>query len=304
VTAASLRTRRSSPTSPVGGMALSDDDRRLLDRLLANEADMAFRRRVPILLDYLDLHDGERVLDCGCGMGFYLFVMGRLRRLDLVGLDSDVSRLDWAARERVPARLVEGDAQRLPFDDGSFDKVLMSEVLEHLPDDRGALAEAHRVLRPGGILAISVPNATFPFWWDPINAVWTGFGRAPIRRGPLVGIWTNHVRLYGRGDLVARVTGAGLEVERVEETTHHCFPFMHFLVYGVGKPLFERGLLPGPLRASADRFGGERNRGSPLDPFNLGRRVFRLVDRRNERPAAARKRTFVNVLLKARRPGP
>jgi SAM-dependent methyltransferase len=285
-------------------MALSDDDRQLLDRLLANEADMAFRRRVPILLDYLDLHDGERVLDCGCGMGFYLFVMARLRRLELVGLDTDVERLQWAARERVPAQLVEGDAERLPFDDASFDKVLMSEVLEHLADDRAALAEVRRVLRPGGVLAVSVPNASFPFWWDPINAVWTRLGGAPIRRGPLVGIWTNHVRLYRADDLASRVAEARLDVERVEETTHYCFPFIHFLVYGVGKPLFERGLLPGPLRASADRFGGERNQGSRLDPFNLVRRVFGLVDRLNERPAAAGKRTYMNVLLKAQKPGP
>ena len=44
----------------------------MLDRLLSNEADMAYRRRVPTLMDFLELRDGDTVLDCGCGMGFYL----------------------------------------------------------------------------------------------------------------------------------------------------------------------------------------------------------------------------------------
>jgi SAM-dependent methyltransferase len=283
-------------------MSLSEHDRVLLERLLANEADMAFRRRVPILLDYLELEDGHRILDCGCGMGFWLFAMQRLRRLELVGVDADPARLDWAEREGVAAELVRADAQALPFPDGSFDGVLMSEVLEHLPDDGRALREVRRVLRPGGVLAISVPNARFPFWWDPISATRARLGRPPIRSGPVVGIWTNHERLYTARQLSERVTSAGFEVERIEETTHYCFPFIHFLVYGIGKPLVERNLLPGRLRASADRFRGEANPGGLLDPFNAVRGAFRLVDRLNDRPGVERKRTFLNVLLKARRP--
>src|SRR5205823_5640477 len=147
--------------------AVNDRRRELLDGLLRNEADMAFRRRLPILLDYLELRDGDRVLDCGCGMGFHLMVMSSLWQLTLVGLDSDAERLRWAERERVPAELVHGDAERLPFEDESFDAVLMSEVLEHLEDDGRALAEARRVLRCGGRLAVSVPHARYPLLWDP-----------------------------------------------------------------------------------------------------------------------------------------
>ena len=283
-------------------MSLTGRDRAVLERVLANEADMAFRRRVPILLDYLELDDGDRVLDCGCGMGFWLFAMRRLRRLELVGVDADPGRLEWAEREHVDATLVQGDAQKLPFDDDSFDGVLMTEVLEHLPDDRSALFEAKRVLRPGGVLAISVPNARYPFWWDPISAVRDRLGLAPIRSGPVVGIWTNHERLYTAAELASRVSEAGLEIERVEETTHYCFPFIHFLVYGIGKPLVERDLLPARLRRSADRFQGESNPAGALDPFNAVRSAFRLVDRLNDRPGAQDKRTFLNVLLKARNP--
>jgi len=277
-------------------------DRILLETALRNEADMAFRRRLPILLGYLALEDGERVLDCGCGMGFHLMVMGTLRDVRLTGLDSDAARLELAAREGVRAEFVRGNAQELPFADGSFDKLLMSEVLEHLPDDARALREACRVLRGGGVLAISVPHAHFPFWWDPINASWIALGGRPIRHGPIAGIWSNHERLYEPEALAAVVRAAGFEIDALEETTHHSFPFIHFLVYGVGKPFLERGLLPTGLRKSADRFSGLENTGSLLNPFNLGRSMFRLIDRLNDRPQVANKRAFVNVLVKARKP--
>ncbi|HET7087081.1 MAG TPA: glycosyltransferase [Anaerolineae bacterium] len=283
-------------------VSLTERDHAILGRLLRNEADMAYRRRVPILLDYLELQDGDQVFDCGCGMGFYLMVMGKLRRLRLVGLDGDLERLHWAQRERVPAALSSGDILRLPFADESFDKVLMSEVLEHLGDDRHALREIYRVLRPGGIAAFSVPHANYPFWWDPINRVWTSLGGEPFRSGPLVGIWSNHERLYRPGELIERIQSAGFQVEIAEETTHFSFPFCHFLVYGIGKPLIEHNLLPGGLRRSADRFMGEQNSGSLLNPINLGLSAFRAVDRLNNRPAVVSQETFVNILVKARKP--
>jgi ubiquinone/menaquinone biosynthesis C-methylase UbiE len=281
---------------------LTHEDLLVLDRILRNEVDMAYRRRTRLLLGYLELQDGERVLDCGCGMGFHLMAMQKLRKLELVGLDIDCDRLDWARREGVEAELVAGEAEHLPFEDGSFDKVLMTEVLEHLRDDLAALREVARVLRPGGVVAISVPNARYPFLWDPISAIRRLFALPPIVQGPIVGIWTNHERLYTYEMLTERVRAAGLDVEFVEETTHYSVPFQHFLVYGIGKPLFERGLLPGRLHRSADRFAGEANTGGKLDPFNVGRAVFRLVDQLNERPGAVSRKTHVNVLVKARKP--
>ncbi|HSD10058.1 MAG TPA: glycosyltransferase [Candidatus Binatia bacterium] len=297
--------RAASPQpSSTGAVGLTGGDQHVVDRLLANEADMAFRRRARTLLGYLDLADGDRVFDCGCGMGFYLMTMAKLRRVRLVGLDESRERLRWASREAVPAALVQGDIECLPLASASIEKVLMSEVLEHLRDDRAALREVHRILEPGGVVAISVPHANYPFLWDPLGRLWAGLGGRPIRRGPLVGIWTGHRRLYWPADLARRVTEAGFAIERLEEATHYSFPLEHFLVYGVGKPLFERGLLPGPLRRSADRFAGERNSGSRLDPLNWVRAVFRRIDRLNERPETARRRTFVNVLVKARKPSP
>lgn len=282
--------------------SLTGADRRVLDAVLQNEVDMAYRRRTRILLEYLELRDGLSILDCGCGMGFYLLAMGRLRRLDLVGVDTDPRRLEQARRAAPAARLERADASALPFPDASFDGVLLTEVLEHVEDDLGALRELRRVLRPGGILAVSVPNSRFPFWWDPINPVWMGLGGEPIREGPVAGMWSNHRRLYRPGELADAVAAAGFGVEILEEATHYAVPLSHFLVYGIGKPLVERDLLPAALRRSSDRLRGEENTGDALNPVNAARAVFDAVDRLNEHPRVRRKRTFVNVLLKARRP--
>jgi hypothetical protein len=116
-----------------------------------------------------------------------------------------------------------------------------------------------------------------------------------------VGIWTNHARLYNPDDLLQAMVGAGFEVEILEESTHYCFPLSHFLVYGIGKPLFERNLLPGGMRRAADRFTFKEKKGSKLNPINIGVSIFRWFDRYNERPAVADRSTFVNVLAKARK---
>jgi SAM-dependent methyltransferase len=235
-------------------------------------------------------------------MGFFLMALGRLRSLALVGLDGDMERLRWAQQERVTASLLNGDIFDLPIADESFDKVLFTEVLEHLSDDRRGLCEIYRILKPGGILALSVPHAHYPFWWDPLNATWTRLGGQPIRKGPIAGIWSNHERLYEASDLIQKMQETGFELEAVEEQTHYSFPFIHFIVYGIGKPLIEKNLLPSSLRASADRFSGQRNTGSLLNPINLGVGVLRYFDQRNEMPGIARQSTFVNILVKARKP--
>lgn len=299
----SLQTGMMIPTAePTPSNPLTSDDRALLDDLLRNEADMAYRRRVPALLGYLDLQDGETVLDCGCGMGVYLMLMGRLRRLKLIGVDGDLERLHWAEREQVPASLSGVNIHHLPFADNSFDKILMTEVLEHLADDRGALREIFRVLKPGGVLALSVPHANYPFWWDPINKTIEALGGRPIRNaGPITGLWSNHWRLYRPEMLRDVATGAGFTIEALEEQTHYAFPFIHFIVYSIGKPLIELNLLPQRMRDSADRFRGERNSGSLLNPINLGVRLFRMVDARNDQLRGDEK-TFVSIVMKARKP--
>lgn len=271
-----------------------------VDRLLGSELDMAYRRRVRWAVQRLALQPGDRLLDAGTGLGNVLFVAERAAPgAAAVGVDRDAERLARAAAAGVTSPLALGDLGDLPIRAGAFDAVLCSEVLEHLDDDGRALDELQRVLRPGGRLVVTVPHAAYPLAWDPVNWLLERLGRAPIRSGPLVGIWTNHVRLYRPEELRQRLSAAGFVVDEVEEQTHHALPFTHFLLYGIGRPLVERGLLPERARRSAGRYQDGDDRGSGA--VDLVRRLLRRVDRRNDQlPAGTR--SFVSLVASAHVP--
>lgn len=130
-------------------------------------------------IDYriFKLGDGDRVLDLGCGEGRHVIsTYAEGNNVHSVGVDLSSKDLqtarsrfaDFAAihNPNKQMSLAVGSALQLPFADHTFDKVVCSEVLEHIPDYMAALAEIHRVLKPGGKLAISVPR------WFPEKVCW------------------------------------------------------------------------------------------------------------------------------------
>jgi len=125
-------------------------------------------------LNVLGLRDGQRALDLGCGAGRHVHAMYYHAECHVVGIDlgfDDVKRTregfgscpDMDPETRRAFSLSVGNALSLPFPDASFDKIVCSEVLEHIPDYRQAVAEIERILKPGGTLAVSVPRY-FPEW--------------------------------------------------------------------------------------------------------------------------------------------
>jgi ubiquinone/menaquinone biosynthesis C-methylase UbiE len=110
------------------------------------------------LIDILAPQAGERVLEIGPGTGYYTFEMAqRLGQVDLFDIQQEM--LDHVMREadrrgvtNVAPRL--GDAQDLPYDDGTFEAVVLITVLGEIPDQDRALAEIGRVLKPGGRLIV------------------------------------------------------------------------------------------------------------------------------------------------------
>jgi ubiquinone/menaquinone biosynthesis C-methylase UbiE len=115
----------------------------------------------------------RRVLDCGCGAGEYVRAL-LARGADAWGVEFDEKKLaEGAARDpALAARLSVGDLESLAFPDASFDTALLNEVLEHVPDDRAALAEVRRVLRPGGRLIVLSPTRLYPF--ETHGVFWRG----------------------------------------------------------------------------------------------------------------------------------
>ena len=164
-------------------------------------------------LTALGLRPGDRVLDVGTGFGRHAFELAR-RGYRVVALDVAADELH-GTRATFEAMIqageidadrvlgvVRGDATRLPFADGAFDAVITSEVLEHVPDDAGALAEIMRVLREGGAFAATVPS------WLPekINWMLSDDYHAPAAVG-------GHVRIYSATELKAKLRAAGLQLD-------------------------------------------------------------------------------------------
>jgi SAM-dependent methyltransferase len=106
---------------------------------------------------------GARVLDCGCGEGAYVPAMAELGA-DVLGIEYQPAKVAaFRRRQAVSGHVRQGDVQDLDLPADSFDVVLMNEVLEHVPDDVGALREVRRVLRPGGRFVLFAPNRLYPF---------------------------------------------------------------------------------------------------------------------------------------------
>jgi ubiquinone/menaquinone biosynthesis C-methylase UbiE len=117
---------------------------------------------------HFPLNTGDRVLDLGCGEGRHVISVYLEQEVDAVGVDLSLADLQTTRTkfaefaQGMPSQssftLSSANALALPFADNSFDKVICSEVLEHIPDYRGALQEIDRILKPGGLFCASVPR--------------------------------------------------------------------------------------------------------------------------------------------------
>lgn len=170
-------------------------------------------RRLALIRRYAPL-EGRSILDVGCGLGAYV---GAFRRYspDVHGVDIDAAKIVEASRH-LP-NLCVAPAEALPYADGTFDVVLSHEVIEHVQNDRQAVAEAVRMLRrPGGRLVIWAPNRLYPF--ETHGAYWGGeyhFGNIPLVNY-LPDVWRArfcpHVRAYTRQGLRDLLRGLPVEV--------------------------------------------------------------------------------------------
>jgi SAM-dependent methyltransferase len=165
-----------------------------------------------VRFDTLGLVPGDLVLDAGAGFGRHAYEVarlgGRIVALDYADDEVRTTRATFGAMLQEGQIVADsyvgalrGDATHLPFPDDTFDRVITSEVLEHIQDDVSAIAELVRVLRPGGSFACTVPS-----WWpEKINWKLSDDYHAPKAVG-------GHVRIYSQTELEAKLRAAGLEV--------------------------------------------------------------------------------------------
>ncbi|OBJ04732.1 class I SAM-dependent methyltransferase [Mycobacterium sp. 1465703.0] len=165
--------------------------------------------------DRLGIGPSSKVIDVGCGAGRHAFEAYR-RGADVVAFDRDEAELrsvdtilramaeTGEAPAAASAKVVVGDALKLPYPDQTFDCVIASEILEHIPDDDTAIAELIRVLKVGGTLAVSVPR------WLPEQVCWLLSDEYHSNEG-------GHVRVYRASELRGKILGGGMELTH----THH-----------------------------------------------------------------------------------
>ncbi|MBI3212287.1 MAG: class I SAM-dependent methyltransferase [Mycobacterium sp.] len=158
--------------------------------------------------DRLGVGPGTKMIDVGAGAGRHSFEAYR-RGADIIAFDMDAAELANVATmfeamaqagevpESARAQAVVGNALELPYPDATFDVVIASEILEHVPEDEAAIAELIRVLKPGGSLAVTVPR------WLPERICWLLSDEYHANEG-------GHVRIYKASELRAKIAGRGM----------------------------------------------------------------------------------------------
>ncbi len=158
-------------------------------------------------LERLDIREGHLLLDAGCGEGRHCF--GALERgARVVGLDLDFEAMRLAHR-RLRSRgeelestgtMLQGNTFGLPFADATFDRVICSEVMEHVHDYGAAVAELARVTKPGGRIAVTIPTATSEHLYLRLG---DDYFESP----------GGHIRIFKPRDLAKALGRAGLTTE-------------------------------------------------------------------------------------------
>jgi SAM-dependent methyltransferase len=170
--------------------------------------------------DKLGLRRGDAMLDLGCGFGRHAFEAAK-RGAHVVALDAGADEVTgvvatftaMSVAHEVPPEtslgVVQGDARSLPFASGTFNRIICSEVLEHIHEDEAVIAELARVLMRGGTMAVTVPR----FGPELLNwALSDEYHSVP----------GGHIRIYRRRILEDRLKKAGLQV-----TGHHYAHALH-----------------------------------------------------------------------------
>lgn len=197
---------------------MAETERDLIKAALRGEPSYVWRagqeRRLSLIRQAASERIHGRILENGCGVGMYLANLQDFGGA-VFGLEYDLERAQQA--RRLSALILAAAGEALPYPSNTFDLILSHEVIEHVLDDRQAIQEMVRTLKPGGRLVLFCPNRGYPF--ETHGIYWRGlyrFGNIPLVNY-LPRRWRDrlapHVRVYSSGDL--RVLFQGLPVRIV-----------------------------------------------------------------------------------------
>lgn len=262
-----------------------------LEEILSKVGDMFFKRRILKMFNYLEVKSTDNILDAGCGEGFYELIFKELYDCKVTGVDINQELIDLARKHIGNNKKIKfevQDVRKLPYKNNTFDKIICTEVLEHIEDDEAVAKELYRVLKPGGVLAVTVPNENYPFFWDPLNNVreMLGFGHFNSKSRFLGGIWSyDHKRLYSPLAIRELLGESGFKPTRVEVITKYGLPF-NLLILNLGKTLYTQLPVGENVKIEMEKF--DWNRKNVDDPghtakiIGAGFSLIKWVDKYND----------------------
>lgn len=181
-----------------------------LDMYSRNE----YRRRVNARKEFIlneliskrsDSGEGIRILDAGCGDGFYFASMLSFEDAKVYGLDYNFLRVSHTRQTQTKGYLFSADLEFISAKNGIFDCILLNQVLEHIEDDVKVLHEAIRVLKPGGMMILGIPNEGCFFATIRNNI----FQRSVLKD-------TDHVNFYTENDIRNKLESCGFRIVRLK----------------------------------------------------------------------------------------
>ena len=183
--------------------------------------------------DLLGIKDGDITLDAGCGNGRHSWEVCNKNHSQIIAFDIDtvcVKKNKYMLDSLREQKGIEGNyhllianVTKLPFKDGAFNKIICSEVLEHIPEDKSAVEELIRVLNKDGAIGISVPHYLAESICWKLSKDYYGFPGG-------------HIRKYKTRELLDLVKGAGLSVYTIRHKhAFHSFYWVLRCIFGVKK---------------------------------------------------------------------
>lgn len=194
---------------------------------------------VTVGLDLLGLRDGDWLLDAGCGNGRHSWVASKRNHSTIIAFDTDWESLEknkytlallrQKGEVNSNSHLLQADITSLPFKDGAFNRIICSEVLEHIPQDRQAVRELIRVLDSDGAMGVSVPHHLAESICWMLSKDYYGFPGG-------------HIRKYKSPQIAALLRSSGLNIYAIRRNhALHSFYWILRCLFGIKR---ENALLP------------------------------------------------------------
>jgi ubiquinone/menaquinone biosynthesis C-methylase UbiE len=227
-----------------------------ISKILGNP-NMMRRIQASAIMRMLNPRGNDVVLDAGCGGGFFTYEIAKICRC--IGIDWNISEnLSYAMRRLPSVAYMNADVQKMPFEDGTFDKILLSSVLQMVEDDEALLKECYQVLKDNGILVLSVPVEYM--YIKKLNELKDELIEKFGSRGK---------GFYGYEEVIELLQKEGFEIMETEYAPKRLGSFIYeiwlYFCYRAGLPLFHLFYFPllYPI-AYFDKFGSKKQKGTEV----------------------------------------